>query len=68
MVDEKSVFTGGIELPEKRIRYRSHLYWVIFFFVLLDSSMVIFASSKGQNLLAFTLIIFVTSLVMLRAL
>jgi len=68
MVDSRSVFTGGLELPEKRIAYRSSLYWVLFFFVLLDSSMVIFASSKGVNLLMFTTIMLITSVVMLRAL
>lgn len=67
MVDARSVFTGGLEFPERRIKYKSHLYWVLFFFVLLDSSMVIFASSKGENLFTFTLMVFIASVVMLRA-
>ncbi len=68
MGDPRKVFTGGLPFPEKRIAYRSSLYWVLFFFVLLDSSMVIFASSKGQNLFTFTLVILFASVVMLRAL
>lgn len=68
MPDSKSLFTGGLNLPEERIKYKSSLYWVLFFFVLLDSSMVIFASSKGENLFSFTLVILFASVVMLRAL
>jgi len=68
MVDARSIFTGGVEMPEERIKYKSSLYWVLFFFVLLDSSMVIFASSRGENLFLFSLVIFFASAVMLRAL